>query len=574
MEAIRGFSKFFQFTKVDEAKREVGGTVTAEVEDKDGEICHYKTTVPYYEEWSEELVKASGGKNCGNLREMHGLSAAGSGKSLVFDDVKKSIFMTFKVVDDAAWNKVQEGVYTGFSQGGDYIKVWMEDGKKFYTAKPSEVSLVDNPCLGTATFDFIRADGHVEVRKFKSVERGEKVEKTEAISLDQVKTLIDEALMKGKKDERAAAEAVTKDAARKASITIQVAELIKGVQAKLEKADGKVVRKSIYAVKQLADILESICYLRISAAYEREYEQDNSKLPDKLQADLEQLAETFLAMTEEEVGELTTAAAEAGQSKPGGLYMTTKGEGLEKAAAKSLADHLKKMADCVTAHHEKVRKAHSDHADEMQAHIAKVHKIMGVEEAKDGDEGAPKNIDPTTVGAGSFAMATTPEQLKKMIDEAVEKVSKAADERVTKAIEDANKVAEERVAKAAQETEDKVVDLFIKALKGDEEAAGAEGDLNKAKVTEKAVEKVDPQPGVGDRNAVVSKGAQIRTMPVRKADDEQIEVVAAAARNAEPVDMNKVAAGDREEILKFMKGSKPAELPPTIADQIARRSPR
>src|SRR5579859_2030712 len=160
------FRKFVKLDSVDEAKREVGGVVTAETVDKVGEVCHYKTTKPFYEAWSEELSKNSGGKNLGNLREMHGLSAAGAGKSIDFDDANKFIRMTFKVVDDNAWRKVQEGVYTGFSHGGDYIRKWDANGTKMYTARPSEVSLVDSPCLPDATFDFVRADGTHELRKF------------------------------------------------------------------------------------------------------------------------------------------------------------------------------------------------------------------------------------------------------------------------------------------------------------------------------------------------------------------------------------------------------------------------
>lgn len=128
------FQKFIALTKVDEAKREVSGIVTAQFPDKEGEVCDYESTVPYYKSWSSELAKASDGKNLGNLREMHTLSAVGVGKAIEFRDAEKQIAMTFKVVDDDAWQKVQEGVYTGFSQGGEYVKVWTDGGLKWYTA--------------------------------------------------------------------------------------------------------------------------------------------------------------------------------------------------------------------------------------------------------------------------------------------------------------------------------------------------------------------------------------------------------------------------------------------------------
>ena len=156
------FLKFFQLTKVDEAQRIVYGLVTAERVDKDGETCHYESTVPQYKAVNDEMGKASDGQNIMPLREMHQLHAVGAGKSIDFDDAKKEIRMAFKVVEDSTWKKVMEKVLTGFSQGGRYIKRWKEGDKTFYTAEPGEVSLVDNPCLSGAIIEYAKADGTVE----------------------------------------------------------------------------------------------------------------------------------------------------------------------------------------------------------------------------------------------------------------------------------------------------------------------------------------------------------------------------------------------------------------------------
>jgi hypothetical protein len=54
--------------------------------------------------------------------------------------------------------------------GGRYIKKWTDEadgGAQRYTAAPSEVSLVDNPCVKTALFQVAKADGTVEDRAFK-----------------------------------------------------------------------------------------------------------------------------------------------------------------------------------------------------------------------------------------------------------------------------------------------------------------------------------------------------------------------------------------------------------------------
>ena len=122
----------------------------------------------------EEIGKATDGKNFFPLREMHGLQAAGKCIGFNFNDADKEISMTFKVIDDDAWKKVEERVYTGFSQGGrkvgDQVPDPVHKGCMRYVADPSEVSLVDNPCLAAAHFAYVKADGVVEMRKFLKVE--------------------------------------------------------------------------------------------------------------------------------------------------------------------------------------------------------------------------------------------------------------------------------------------------------------------------------------------------------------------------------------------------------------------
>ena len=163
------FQKRIPFTKVDEAHRIVSGIVTAEVRDRSRETMHYAKSKPRYEEWSNTFQKATDGKSVGNLRSMHGLVAAGVGKSISFNDDGKYVHMSFEVVDDNEWEKVQKGVYTGFSHGGDYGARWTENGQKYYEAIPVEVSLVDYPCCPVATFDYLKADGATELRKTKTI---------------------------------------------------------------------------------------------------------------------------------------------------------------------------------------------------------------------------------------------------------------------------------------------------------------------------------------------------------------------------------------------------------------------
>jgi hypothetical protein len=160
---------FLPLAKVDLDRRLVTGVATAEAPDRSGEIFDYASSKPYFEKWSAEAAAASGGKSLGAVRAMHGSIAAGKLTDIAFDDDAKRITVCAKIVDDDEWRKVQEGVYTGFSQGGRYVKRWADSdtGLTRYTAEPHEISLVDLPRVPDATFDVVK-DGVVEKRGFAS----------------------------------------------------------------------------------------------------------------------------------------------------------------------------------------------------------------------------------------------------------------------------------------------------------------------------------------------------------------------------------------------------------------------
>ena len=175
---MSGLNLFAKLVKVDEEQRLIYGRAVDETPDRSGEVFDYKTSKPHFQKWSDETQEASDGKSLGNLRAMHGKVAAGKLTDISFDDSAKTINVVAKVVDDQEWRKVLEGIYTGFSIGGAYANKWDDpsikksDGKaaKRYTANPSELSLVDRPCIPSAKFfDIQKADGMTEQREFKSV---------------------------------------------------------------------------------------------------------------------------------------------------------------------------------------------------------------------------------------------------------------------------------------------------------------------------------------------------------------------------------------------------------------------
>jgi hypothetical protein len=158
---------FLPITKIDEEKRLVYGKATEEQPDSAGEVFDYETSKPFFQKWMSYFKDATGGKSFGNLRAMHEKKAIGTLPEVILNGEDRSVEVVAKVVDDAEWSKVLEGVYTGFSQGGRYVKKWFDGKVTRYTADPTEISLVDYPCLKSATFQVIKADGIVEEKPFK-----------------------------------------------------------------------------------------------------------------------------------------------------------------------------------------------------------------------------------------------------------------------------------------------------------------------------------------------------------------------------------------------------------------------
>lgn len=170
-------SIFAPLQKADASQRLVYGVMTAEAPDRAGEIMDYATGKPAIQKWSESFAEATGGKSLGNVRLMHGRTVIGKVVDIQFDDLAKCVSVCAKIVDDAAWNMVEEGVLTGFSIGGGYAKRWADGLHKRYTPALNELSLVDRPCLHGATFEMLKADGVTEAVALKGFEPGNEATK-------------------------------------------------------------------------------------------------------------------------------------------------------------------------------------------------------------------------------------------------------------------------------------------------------------------------------------------------------------------------------------------------------------
>ena len=160
------FQIFAPIEKADAATHTVWGWGAREEVDQSNEIMDYASSRPEFLAWSGGAQKRSGGKSLGNVRSMHNKVAAGRLIDFQANDVQKGFYMGAEIVDPTEWDKVEKGVYTGFSVGGKYLRRWPDSqnpGAIRYTARPVEMSIVDSPDIRSAVFDMVKAEGITKV---------------------------------------------------------------------------------------------------------------------------------------------------------------------------------------------------------------------------------------------------------------------------------------------------------------------------------------------------------------------------------------------------------------------------
>lgn len=175
---------WFTIKKVDAEERIVEGFASTEAPDNQAGVWQgqvYKGDVV-----TAEAVKAAlpDYMKWANLREMHQLSAVGVvlKAEVIEGDVEvggetyhSPLHIIAKIIDDTAWRKVKEGVYKGFSIGGNVLKAVIDKIGDFIVRKITqltmvEISLADRPS---------NPEARIVVWKLAAVEpqAAEKVEK-------------------------------------------------------------------------------------------------------------------------------------------------------------------------------------------------------------------------------------------------------------------------------------------------------------------------------------------------------------------------------------------------------------
>lgn len=395
---------FVQFAKFNADTGEFEGVMASEAPDGDKEIFDYQTSKPYFKSWVETSRSLSDGKSVGNVREMHTNKAVGKLTSVGFDDDGKRLTVKGKLVDTDARLKASEGVLTGLSIGGDYVKRWIDPQEpKYtrYTAKPHEVSVVDFPCNPDAKMTLVTKGissevalkGHAEIVTFEE-DADPSLFKAQTKSVGGVEHPAKDFAYVGNPDDVStwkypifdashtrnalARWGQEKDipAAEKSKVfaRIKAAATKHGVEVS-EKSEKFI--KSLYDVGGIAQQLSSIDFLRACLASEAANEMDNSPIPAKLLEIEVQLAQVLKEVAAEEADELLALAGATREDDMSKIQDTL----AELATLSTAAAEEMKLAKAAT--HDETKGDHHEKMADLSEKMAKAHQAMAEHYGKD-----------------------------------------------------------------------------------------------------------------------------------------------------------------------------------------------
>lgn len=303
---------FIPIRKVDAEQRLVYGVLAAETPDLMNEILAYDASKAAFETWAGNAEKVSGGKSMGNLRVMHNPKVAGKFTQVECNDELKQIEVVAKVEADDEWKLVETGCYTGFSIGAKAAWKKKDGDLTRYAVKTMvEGSLVDLPCIPTATFDYIKG-ATTELRKF-IVSDTPSAEPTYVLPVTDFKNTFRQIMPQLEK--------------------VGVGDRTLASFKSLAQSAG--IKKSMWDVSDFAVALCTLNCIRMNLKSEAEWEGDNSPIPEKLRTWIDEGASLMKELLDEESSELT-------QDTPldMGLEMAAKAETKKAAVAE-----VQKMAD-------------------------------------------------------------------------------------------------------------------------------------------------------------------------------------------------------------------------------------
>lgn len=171
----------------------------------------------------------------------------------------------------------------------------------------------------------------------------------------------------------------------------------KGVSSMTIKS-AAIIHKGMYGVANLASMLEDLGWATMSSQWEAEMEGDGSKVPGMLADGLRQLADAFVAMSQEEVSELIASVAPDGDKAARTKILKALLPQAQKAGrrfSKENQDHLDAIDKCTKAMdacREKMADIHDDavgHTEEMKGHVEEMKgHLKSMKSTKAADQSA------------------------------------------------------------------------------------------------------------------------------------------------------------------------------------------
>lgn len=289
---------FAEICKVNDEQRMVYGYASTEALDVQGEIVTKEAISGALDEYMKFA----------NIREMHQPSAVGVAKSAEVDD--KGLYISCKVVDESAWQKVKEGVYKGFSIGG---KALSKVEGVIKSMRLSEISLVDRPANPEALITVWKADMDNQQQD------NQQPQQETVTALDQLAEMLNKGevtperlieLAKGETEQPEAAAETTEPVASDKNATEKVEEQpAEDGAAKGESADGVAKGfegEEVYDAQTALDALVRIQYL-----LQKERAEDE-EMPEQIAA-LTAAVESIKNFIVSEIKEDNSPAAEGAE---------------------------------------------------------------------------------------------------------------------------------------------------------------------------------------------------------------------------------------------------------------------
>ena len=349
----RFFAEIAKTEEQEDGTIKVFGFASTPDRDSDGEIITaqaMKDALPDYMKF-------------GAVREMHGASAAGTAIEARVQPDGRTWFGAH-VVDPIAVKKVKTKTYKGFSIGGRVLERDEDDPETITAIKLIEVSLVDRPANPEAILTMYKAEDAAGAAKDPAQlaainALSEIVDKGE-ITPAKLVELAEAHLAKGKAkdgetdgaeentdgedgtddaDTDKAADPIAEmnnigqggiadpagdgegdadnedeeeEAQQRKAATIAPGEVAEGLDELAKALEGVEVKKGLRGIQSFAQVIYQLVAVQASIKRESEDEGDNSPVPGKIQAAIEDLLAILVDMAQEETSELVADMAEAG----------------------------------------------------------------------------------------------------------------------------------------------------------------------------------------------------------------------------------------------------------------------